>query len=826
MEHLAGAVHAAPATVLVGGEAGVGKSRLVAEFLATHDVTALVGGCVAPPGLPYAPFVAALRGVDDAALAPLRDGVPFADDARPRLFEGVLILLARLAERRPVVLVVEDAHWLDPAGRALLDFLVRNQRSVPGSVFVVTYRSDERAEPVSLLAELARLPHVRRFEVERLSRDEVRAQVHAILGEEPEPAFVREVFDRSGGNPLFVEALVDVGGPPPDRLLLGRVDRLPADAVAIVRAASVAGNRVSHDVLSRVVDVSAMRSTVDSGVLSVDGDGYAFRHALIRDAVHRDLLPGERADLHARYAAVLPESAALAYHRLGAGDPAGAVTTAWRAARRARAALAFAEQSALLDLVLELWPHAAHLGVDRESVLESAGEAASRAGEHARGVELTTELLSRLDPRTEPVRVAAVLEQRARLRPLPDALDDHRAAVGLVSDDRISSYLLNSLAVRLLEAGLRDEARDAALRACAGDGPARAGALITLAALDLRTGDPDDQAKRLRTARDIASGLAAHRIVLRATHYESLLAAAHGSTAEAEAAARRGLRVAEEVGVARSSGAVHAIDLADVLIATGRWDEALRVVAEALDLVPPAARHADLLCRRGFVLLHRGDPDRAERCLDRARALGGDDPVLAAHLHRAAGRDDVAADVVRAATPVTWPLVAIAAEVGVGLPRPPAVCPVDRAWAATVDRDPAAADVWTALGRPFETLRALLDVVRSDPRGQADALRRAVDLADRLGAVDMRARLADLARRARVVLDGAGRARRSRLGLTPRETEILRLVADGLGNREIAARLFISTKTASVHVSNILGKLGVANRVAAAAAAHRLRLFE
>ncbi|WP_344285229.1 helix-turn-helix transcriptional regulator, partial [Actinomadura napierensis] len=104
------------------------------------------------------------------------------------------------------------------------------------------------------------------------------------------------------------------------------------------------------------------------------------------------------------------------------------------------------------------------------------------------------------------------------------------------------------------------------------------------------------------------------------------------------------------------------------------------------------------------------------------------------------------------------------------------------------------------------------------------ALRRAAEVADGLRAVPLRERTGDLGRRAGISLDGERPS--PGLGLTPRETEVLRLVAAGRSNREIAEALFISAKTASVHVSNILGKLGVAGRGEAAARAHRLRLFD
>lgn len=154
------------------------------------------------------------------------------------------------------------------------------------------------------------------------------------------------------------------------------------------------------------------------------------------------------------------------------------------------------------------------------------------------------------------------------------------------------------------------------------------------------------------------------------------------------------------------------------------------------------------------------------------------------------------------------------------------VGPVQRAWSLTFHGSPEAIPAWEDLNQPFHLASTLVEHAAENPKARADDLRRAVQLADALQAAPLRARAADLARRAHVTLTGEGTAKRTSFGLTAREVEVLRLVTDGLANREIAERLFISAKTASVHVSNILGKLGVANRVEAAATAHRLGLFE
>ncbi|GAA1836561.1 hypothetical protein GCM10009735_84980 [Actinomadura chokoriensis] len=270
-----------------------------------------------------------------------------------RLFEHVLTLVERLGERDPVVLVIEDAHWADGSTRALLSFLFRNPprgRVLP----VVTFRPEE-PETRPLFAELARLPHVTRVDLPPLTRSEVADQVRGIRGA-ADPALVRDAHARAGGNPLFVEALV--GGP--DEAVPGFATRPAArprpraarGVRAALRAASAGGEHVGHALLTAVAGLpesglsAALRDAVDHGLLIADGDGYAFRHALIRDAVHEDLLPGERAALHRRYAEAVERSprlsdapaSALAVHWQGCGDHAQALAAAWRAAGERRAA--------------------------------------------------------------------------------------------------------------------------------------------------------------------------------------------------------------------------------------------------------------------------------------------------------------------------------------------------------------------------------------------------------------------------------------------------------------------------------------------------------
>jgi DNA-binding CsgD family transcriptional regulator len=465
-------------TRLVAGEAGIGKTRLVDEFLAEalRGGASVVRGDSLPlgdSGLPYAPFVAALRsltrslppdrldhvvGHGRAELAHLLPdlgpvvAVPLSGDeslatsgAKARLFEVVLGTLERLAEDRPLVLAIEDLHWADSSTRDLLRFVVRNARD-DQLMLVVTYRSDElhRRHPLRpLLAELTRLENVDRIELAGFVVDESAAQVRAILGDRATPEIATAVHLRSGGNPFFAEELIAAGAAGlalPRSLrdtLADRVRDLDPATQRLVRVAAVAGARVDHRLLAKVVDLDdaalteAIRQAVEHHLLvptSPDqAPGYAFRHALLQEAVYEELLPTERTDLHAAYATALdsdpapPEadapsrSAQVAHHWLLAHDLERALPAALRAARAAASVYAFSEARLLYERALELWPKVATgglpSGIDRLAIIEQAAEAAAQSGDPRRSIDLVRSALAEVDAAAEPMR-AGVLQHR------------------------------------------------------------------------------------------------------------------------------------------------------------------------------------------------------------------------------------------------------------------------------------------------------------------------------------------------------------------------------------------------------------------------------
>jgi DNA-binding CsgD family transcriptional regulator/tetratricopeptide (TPR) repeat protein len=939
-----------PTVVLLGGEAGVGKTRLITEFTTglNDEWLLLSGGCIdlGGSGLAYAPFTAALRGLvrqlgaeDVASLLP--EGAPSElgrllpafgafgprgtdpdDDgtARARLFEGFLGLLENLADRRPTVLVIEDAHWADQSSRDLLSFLARSLQPGTALLIVVSYRTDDmgRDHPLRpLMAELDRLPRVHRIELHRLSRPEVIAQIRAILDEAGGAGLTEEIARRSDGNPLFVEVLLESAGQLPQSLadlLLARVGRLPADTQRVLGAAAVAGGRFGQPLLEAATGLTeealsdALRPAVSAGVLVTDDDMLAFRHALIREAVLTGQLPGERRRWHATLARVLEAdpvlapgtraTAEIARHWDAAGEASLTLPAAWRSAVDAAGALAYAEQLVMLERVLELWDGVADpatlTGTSHVAVLEQAVGAALLAGEPEAGVRLADALLSEPAIRDDPVRAFFIAERRAMMSLQLRRVDV--AALGVAADkvadaDPARPRVLAALAEQLVDAQLRDEAHERGEQALAaarrrGDRGAEASALITVAAASAMRGDLAAQLPRLREARAIAEEAGSDRLLMRAVYLESSFLEGHGEHARAAAAARHGIATAAAAGLARTEGAMHATSLAFPLTSLGHWHEALEVIENALGMLPPPSSRLRLLYLAGSIAVAQGANDAATAALRHAReetptgegSFGIFEALLLADLEISllAAQGEMSAALAAAERILQasdgrtsrlhrwlWPLLHTSARVACQATAPGSpggvaagvlrlaarhaeagrpLSPVQDAHAAAYQaaaaqaegqRNPAAWDrvaaAWGRLDEPYRQACALVSAAEAvlaaggDRVAAGERLRQAAPLADALGAAPLSDQISALAKRARIDVPGSGAEERDSpdLGLTQRELEVLRLVAAGRNNRDIAAELFISAKTASVHVSNILAKLGVHTRVEAAAIAHR-----
>jgi predicted ATPase len=329
----------------------------------------------------------------------------------------MLALLEQLARQRPVMLVIEDAHWADESTRELLSFLIDSQQAMDRVLIAVTYRSDDlhRCHPLrALLPRLGRIGWVQRTELTGLRRHESAELVARLTGGEPAPSRADRVYRRAGGNPLFTEEMVSCDGErgactaTPRDLMLAAVRRLPEETQEVLRTASVGGQRTGRGLLAAVTGMGAgeldgaLGPAVASGVLTADEGSCVFRHSLIGEALHDDLLPGEHTATHQRFAAALQEDPALApagsaafeqaEHWHHAHDPARTLRSAWRAAAEAGGVLACAEQLAMLTRVLELWPcvpDAERLTATTQAqVLRQAADAASATGERQLGSSL------------------------------------------------------------------------------------------------------------------------------------------------------------------------------------------------------------------------------------------------------------------------------------------------------------------------------------------------------------------------------------------------------------------------------------------------------
>jgi DNA-binding CsgD family transcriptional regulator len=493
---LARAANGQPQVAVIGGEAGIGKTRLTEELAAIANqqgARVLRGGCVplGDEGLPFAPVIEALRGLAgeldptelEAVAGPARAelarllpdlgwsgeaaaGAAVAGASQGRLFELLLGVVQRLAASAPLLWVMEDLHWADRSTRDLVAFLAASLRS--GRVLVVlTFRSDEldRRHPLrGLLGELVRNRRTWRLKLERLGRSELAEQLAGLLGADPPTGLVQDIYARSEGNPFLAEELVLVGaGPaalPPSlqEVLLARVVRLGHRTQQLLRVAAAAGPGVTEPLLAAVagmeeaVLLEGLREAVDQQVLLPEpgGDGYVFRHLLVAEAVYGELLAGERVRLHTALAGALEagiegggppasRAARLAYHWWAAGDQPRAMAASLQAAAAAEGVYGFAEAQLQLERVLALWeriPDAAErAGIDRVSLLSRCAEAAYAAGDNSRAAELVRQALPLVDPASQPQRAGLLHEQLARcLRMLldPAALDEQQQAVRLV----------------------------------------------------------------------------------------------------------------------------------------------------------------------------------------------------------------------------------------------------------------------------------------------------------------------------------------------------------------------------------------------------------
>lgn len=952
------AIAGEPQVALVAGEAGVGKSRLaqeIARIARDGGVRVLLGGCVelGGEGLPLAPLMDMLRGVARSSTAEELDqclgsarralarllpeldpgaGGGDAQEGSPtQLLEHVLGLITRLATERPLLIVVEDLHWADQSTLDLLAFLVQTLREL-GVLLVLTYRSDElhRRHPLRpLVTTWERVRSVERLELERFTRDEVAEQLRAIRDTTPSAGFMDVVFERSQGNAFLVEeilAATDGGADPHDLppslrdVLLARTETVSDAAQRILRTAATAGPSVEERLLEVVAGVEesqlypALREAVEHHLLVVDdsGHGYAFRHALTRDALYDDMLPGERVRLHTAYGTALSSdptllgedgnvAATLAHHWYAALDLPRALTASLQAGRWAAAAFAPAEALRHLERALQIWarvPDAVErTGVDWIALNILAADAAFGAGEPSRGLSMLDQVLAQAGPLNLQSR-AEVVERRAfMLRALgrdSEAAGQLQEALAMLPDaaaTRVRAVVLASLANSRMRTddmeGAASMAREAVAAAAeVGATAQEADALITLGSALAYLGDGELTA--LREGLDLAERHGLHSVSLRGYTNLSDTLAMLGRYAEAAEVGRAGVLLAGRVGLASSWGAMITGNLAEPLVRLGRWREALDLITESLADEPSGTFAGTLLLLRAEIHLWQGDHDGAEHDVRETRRYLGDGselqfvtPMLYIEVELARRRGQltearqrlqeiqgpISGVYARYVWPLVWLGMRIEADIAAvassadaqaagererlhALTRTITVAtPSALAYRALVDAEAARLDHHDEIAawqRAVEATRAAdeayplcYSLFRLAEAQAADTMTSTDDatatasecllLAERLAAStadDIRT----LARRARLrvapgTLGSAAAQPNLRIRLTDRELEVLSLVAEGRSNGQIAAALYISPKTASVHVSNILAKLDVSTRTEAAAHAHRFGLL-
>ncbi|MBV9713945.1 MAG: AAA family ATPase [Solirubrobacterales bacterium] len=954
-----------PSLVLLGGDSGVGKTRLVAELervlepRAGDQAALVLRGEAVEQGegeLPYGPLLSALRPLVRGS-HPALDALPrrtrsqlaallpgFDDDGSPaeshdpsaqlRLFEALLELLDRLGDTEPVVLVLEDMHWADRSTRAFAQFLARSLRR-ERIVLVLTYRTDElhrRHALRPLLAELERLERAQRIELAPFDRGQLVEALTDILDEVPSDSLVDRLFARSEGNPLYLEELLAAGldgrGAAPQSLrdaFLLRIERLSPDARRAARVIAV-GRALDEATIAEVSGVTretlheALREAVAEHVLVAADDGrLGFRHALLREAVYDDLLPGERVDLHLALAAAYERrddrdgewTATIASHYAAAGDQPAALRATVQAALAARDAHAYGDAADLAERALELWPRVAEadraLPLDHVELLRMAAAAHGVAGDRDRAEVLLRSALDELDADSEPRRYSQLLAHLARvqwsLNRGREGVRTAQQALAMLPPEEVSQERASLLAwlarTRHLRGQFREsiEEGEAALAAAvaAGDRRSESEVLNTLGMTEIVLGDAEAGAGRLRRAIDIAredediDGLE--------TAYSNLADTLNlaGRTAQALETAREGL----DASLLRDSRSHDwmMLTVSELAFEIGEWETARANLVPTR--IPPAGRQ---LIFRQLVeaeqALGVGEDAAAERALEAVEplvarssepqyigafgALGGEFrrrrrelPAAREVVDQALDRIELCTDDVMRIARVSAVGVRVEADLAqrardlrerreerdavararIHVDRLRAAAqaggPVERAWRAVGVAELArargrpdaklwhrAAGEWDAIERPFQAAIARWRAAEAEVEaGGRDAAARTAAAAMRsaraLGSQWLAQELSGLAERARLDLEREtapprpvqeGGAAEDPFGLTPRERQVLALIAEGATNRQIGAALYMAEKTASVHVSRILGKLGVRSRTQAAAMAHRLRL--
>ena len=835
--------------VLVGGEAGAGKTAMLERFC--HDVggsSRVMWGACAPlqtprPLGPLLDVAETIGGQFERAVA-----------AAERPYEVATALLRELRRRAPTVLVLEDLHWADEATIDVLALVGARIATAP-ALLLASYRDDELDRTHRLrvvLGEVVRTPG--RITVDPLSKAAV-AELAA-----PHHVDAEELYARTGGNPFFVtEVLATDGQTVPATVrdaVLARATRLTDAARALLDAISVIPGGCELWLLDELASeqVEHLAECVASGIVAAVNAGVAFRHELARLAIEESVPADRKRALHRRALSVLgagpvseADAAVLAHHAELAGDAEGVLQWATLAAQRAAASGAHREAAAQYARAL------------RHTSSMPTGERATLLERRADECYLTAELEEAIDAQQEAVDIRRGLRDRIAegnaLRALSRLLffagrTDEGEPIALEAVDLLQrgppghdlAMAYGNISQRRMVVDERDAAIEWGTRALQlaerlGDTEAQVYALTNMGMAQADVGidgGKDMLMRALALARssglDEHAGRAFNGLVMwpiRMRQFNEI-----GSYLE------DGLEFCEQRGL--DTWRLYLLACrASVELARGEWDAA----ADSAELVlrnPRSARVARVwaLTTRGLIRARRGDPDASES-LAEAHEHAGPAGELMQISPETAARAELAwlAGANATVKRITEPALALGIERGIawvvgelaywrwqaGVDEQLPTALLAEPYRLSITGDwAAAAQLWREIGCPYEAALAL---------GGADeepALRQALEELRDLGA---RPATAIVARRLRALgVRGVPRGPRpstqeNPAGLTTRELEVLALVAEGLRNAEIAERLIVTRKTVDHHVSAILRKLDAPTRGQAAAAALRLGLL-
>ena len=829
--------------VLVTGEAGIGKTSVIREFLAHtgDDLRVLRGGCddLRTPRT-FGPLLDAAAGTG----GPLEEAL--AGGRGDAVYDAVI---GELTGSRPTVLVVEDVHWADDATIDVLRYVVRRLTDLP-VLLVLSFRDDAAAYATRLSPLVATLAgsEARRVEPQPLSADGV-ARLAADFGRD-----AGALYQHTGGNPFYLSELLAAGGSDVpvtvSDAVQARVAKLPPETVRALEQLSVVPAQLDYAEAGELFgSAEVLLAAEEVGIVEVTDAGVAFRHELARRAVEAGLPALTRRRLNAVVLRHLlgrddePDLARIVHHAVEADDVATILAYAPRAGREASRRGARRQALEHFETVL---PYAGRLGLaDRAALYGDYAwdlQYAQRYADAVAAGRVAAELRERLG---DPVALAeqlvwlgrelylsgdtmAARDASDRAAAIADSLDP--GAPGAAAVLAVATTFHGMMLVRVVRSAEARPVLERALVLAADAGRPDLQSLcrnfLAMARADL--GDPGaigDLQQQLRTA--IESG--DHQTT---AHLYSHLAELHfryGEYDELAEVVDRGLVFTRERGFAGNQYNLEVLQAA-LRIRHGDWAAAERQLRRLVDsLDDPGMLYVYSVPSYGRLLARRGDP-RAERMLteswERARAqrhllgiaFAGLGYVEWAWL---AGRPDLvaeAAELLLDGTPGGVPalhgeleLYLRRAGIGHGGPGFDG-CP--EVYAAGIRGDwKTAAELWERIGDPYEQGIELSH--SDDPATALTGLRMLDELDARPAAAIVRARLRGLGIR---VPRGARRStRRNPAGLTDRQLDVLGLLADGLTNAEIAERLVVSVRTVDHHVSDILGKLGVDSRRAAAA---------